>query len=250
MSPSIDTIYTLSGLTCGGCVKRAQSALAPWADHVQVTLDPPRAVLQGARGSLAEWQTALSAAGNYTLSPLLAAVTPPTAAPMADAAETPGWFSTYRPLLLILGYLLACSVLVQVGQGGTVTAHETMRYFMAGFFLVFSFFKLLDLPAFADAYAGYDLLAARWRGWGLVYPSVELALGVAYLANWNPLLTHATTLVVMGFSAIGVIRAVLDQKQIRCACLGAVFKLPMSTVTIVEDVGMVLMAGWMLWQLL
>jgi hypothetical protein len=29
--------------------------------------------------------------------------------------------------------------------------------------------------------------------------------------------------------------------------LGAVFKLPMSTVTIVEDLGMVAMAGVMLW---
>jgi hypothetical protein len=128
----------------------------------------------------------------------------------------------------------------------TVTSGETMRYFMAGFFLVFSFFKLLDIPAFATAYAGYDLLAARWNGWGLVYPFVELALGIAYLSNFNPLLTHWATIIVMGFSAIGVIRAVTNKIQIQCACLGTVFKLPMSTVTIVEDVGMVLMAAWML----
>ena len=49
---------------------------------------------------------------------------------------------------------------------------ETMRFFMAGFFLVFSFFKLLDINAFADAYSRYDLLAMRWRGWGLIYPFV------------------------------------------------------------------------------
>jgi hypothetical protein len=118
-----------------------------------------------------------------------------------------------------------------------------MRYFMAGFFLVFSFFKLLDVAAFADAYAGYDLLARRWRPWGFIYPFVELALGVAYLAHFQPVLTNAVTLVVMGFSAIGVISAVLDKRSIRCACLGTVFQLPMSTVTIIEDVGMVLMAA-------
>ena len=128
-----------------------------------------------------------------------------------------------------------------------VTMMETMRYFMAGFFLVFSFFKLLDIKAFATAYSGYDLLARRWRGWGLIYPFVELALGIAYLAQFNPLLTHWVTIIVMGFSAIGVIRAVASKTQIQCACLGTVFKLPMSTVTIVEDVGMVLMAAGMLW---
>ena len=128
----------------------------------------------------------------------------------------------------------------------TVTSGETMRYFMAGFFLVFAFFKLLDVRAFANAYAGYDLLAARWHGWGMVYPFVELALGMAYLANYNPVLTNWVTVVVMGFSAIGVVRAVVRKTQIQCACLGTVFKLPMSTVTIVEDVGMVLMAAAML----
>ena len=112
---------------------------------------------------------------------------------------------------------------------------------------MFSFFKLLDIKAFATAYSGYDLLARRWRGWGLIYPFVELALGIAYLAQFNPLLTHWVTIIVMGFSAIGVIRAVASKTQIQCACLGTVFKLPMSTVTIVEDVGMVLMAAGMLW---
>jgi hypothetical protein len=85
-------------------------------------------------------------------------------------------------------------------------------------------------------------LAKRWRDWGLIYPFVELTLGLAYLTNWNPLITNLATLVIMGFSAIGVIKAVVDKRSIRCACLGAVFKLPMSTVTIIEDIGMVVMA--------
>jgi hypothetical protein len=162
--------------------------------------------------------------------------------------QTTSWLATYRPLLLILGYVLGASVLLQAGLGTAIdiTAMQTMRYFMAGFFLVFSFFKLLDLDAFATAYAGYDLLAARWKGWGFVYPFVELALGMAYLTNFNPLLTNWVTLIVMGFSAIGVVRAVMSNTRIQCACLGTVFQLPMSTVTIVEDVGMVAMAAWML----
>jgi hypothetical protein len=162
----------------------------------------------------------------------------------ADVQSSLGWFTTYRPLLLILAYLLAASVLVQLPKNGWegVHWHETMRYFMAGFFLIFSFFKLLDISAFADAYADYDVLARCWRGWGLIYPFVELALGLAYLANWNPLLTNWATLIVMGFSVIGVIQAKLHKRSIRHVGFGTVFKLPMSTVTIIEDVGMVAMA--------
>ena len=33
-----------------------------------------------------------------------------------------------------------------------------MQYFMAGFFILFSFFKFLDMKGFARSYAMYDLL--------------------------------------------------------------------------------------------
>ena len=240
------TTFEISGMTCGGCVKRVQAALEPVSPGVQVQLNPPQATVPGT-ASLPALQAAL-AGSHYSISAPTVAVpaTPePAVEPEPVAEATPGWFATYRPLLLILVYILGASLLV---QGAQVHGMETMRYFMAGFFLVFSFFKLLDVPAFADAYAGYDLLARRWRPWGHIYPYVELALGVAYLANFAPLWTNAVTLVVMGFSAIGVIGAVLDKRSIRCACLGTVFQLPMSTVTIIEDVGMVLMAATALWM--
>ena len=92
----------------------------------------------------------------------------------------------------------------------------------------------------------YDIVAAKWKGWGLIYPFVELILGVFYLTNIAPYQTNLTTVIILGVSSVGVIKSNLDKKKIKCACLGDVFNLPMSTVTIVEDLAMVAMAGWML----
>ncbi len=249
------TTYDLTGLHCNACVTRVTKSLEPLASNVAVSLSPMQVVLTGAKADFETLKKAVEGAGKYVLAPNQASNTAQAqsiraqAAPeiIAFEASTPSWLSTYSPLLLIVAYILGGSMLVQVGMGGlaNVTAMDTMRYFMAGFFLVFSFFKLLDINAFANAYAGYDLLARRWRGWGLMYPFVELALGMAYLANFHLPLTHWATIIIMGFSAIGVIKAVASKTQIQCACLGTVFKLPMSTVTIVEDVGMVLMAASM-----
>jgi copper chaperone CopZ len=257
------TTYALTGLHCAACVRRVSEALTPLVAQVQVTLVPMQVVLTDAQADVAQLQEAVRSAGKYELvSPTnldqkvpIAGILPAQSAMKSIVTEeASSFFQTYRPLLLIAAYLLAGSILIQLGQhaghgmsmASSISAHETMRYFMAGFFLTFSFFKLLDIQAFADAYAGYDLLAARWHGWGLIYPFVELALGLAYLANFKPLLTNWVTLIIMGFSAIGVIRAVISNTKIRCACLGTVFQLPMSTVTIIEDVGMVLMAAVML----
>jgi hypothetical protein len=54
----------------------------------------------------------------------------------------------------------------------------------------------------------------------------------------------------MGVSIIGVLQSVLNKRKIRCACLGAVFNLPMSTITIVEDAMMIAMSGIMLISLM
>jgi prepilin signal peptidase PulO-like enzyme (type II secretory pathway) len=76
----------------------------------------------------------------------------------------------------------------------------------------------------------------------MVYPFVELALGVAYLAHLNPLPTHWVTIGVMGFPALGVIQAVISKQRIQCACLRAVFKLPISMVTMSKT------WAWWPWQ--
>jgi hypothetical protein len=159
---------------------------------------------------------------------------PTSPTPEAKAPKTSYW-----PLLLILAYLLAVTGLIEWGMQ-PFDASRWMSNFMAGFFLVFSFFKLLNVQAFADAYQMYDVLAQRSRGYALAYPFVELGLGMAYVARVQPFAVHLFTLVVMSVSTLGVVRSLLSRRAVRCACLGAVFHLPMSVVTLVEDV---LMAG-------
>ena len=133
---------------------------------------------------------------------------------------------------------------------GCVDFIQWMRHFMAGFFLTFSFFKLLNLKGFADTYLMYDVIARRIPAWGYIYAYIELALGIAFLVNFNPLITLSVTLLVMSVSIIGVLQTVLNKRKIQCACLGAVFNLPMSTVTIIEDALMIVMSGVMILMLL
>lgn len=227
---------------CGACVGRATKALSGFADKVQVTLDPPQAVLRGVHSdaTLEVMQIALAGAGKYTM-----AASAPTFDSNVTADVGEGFFATYKPLLLIVGFLVGVTWLVHAQTPGRHW-HEWMSDFMAGFFLVFSFFKLLNLGGFVQAYRGYDLIAAKSAAYAWAYPFIELALGVAYLTRWQPQLTHWATLVVMLVSAAGVLNALRKRQLIECACLGTVFKLPMSKVTLIEDLSMAGMAALML----
>lgn len=164
-------------------------------------------------------------------------------APTPAAAAEPR--TSYYPIFLLFGFLVLGAGLLEA-QAGTFEWPRAMARFMGGFFLAFAFFKLLDVRAFADAYAGYDVIAGRWRAYGYAYPFIELLLGAAYLSGFLPMVTNAVTLVVMSVGTIGVVRTLLARRRIRCACLGAVFNLPMSYVTLAEDVLMAAMAAVML----
>ena len=101
---------------------------------------------------------------------------------------------------------------------------------------------MLNLKGFAESYFSYDIIAKRWMGYGYIYAFIELALGIAFITSFNPLLTNAIAFIVMSISIIGVLQSVLNKRKIKCACLGAVFNLPMSTVTIIEDLLMIVMS--------
>jgi hypothetical protein len=154
------------------------------------------------------------------------------------------WLQTYAPLLILFAYLVAIASIVQLASADT-SGMVWMRAFMSGFFLAFSFFKLINLKGFAESYAMYDVVAKRWPTYGFIYPFLELALGLAYALNYQPVFTNGFTFLLMSVSLVGVVQAVFTKRKIACACLGAVFNLPMSTVTIVEDLAMVLMAAGM-----
>jgi copper chaperone CopZ len=233
--------YSVEGMTCGGCRAKVEKALAALVPGTTVTLDPPRAMLPQALDG-ATVNAALARIGSYKAVPMAEPVIEAAASALPEKS-----LATYRPLILIAAYLTVVSF---AGIWGGVH-HESaiarwMMNFMAGFFLVFSFFKLLDLDGFAMAYRGDDVVAERLPAWGYVYPFVELGLGLAYLFRLAPTVTNWVTLIVMSVSIIGVIRALNRKQTIRCACLGTVLNLPMSTVTLIEDGLMIAMAAAML----
>ena len=235
----IDT-YTVTGMTCGNCEARVKSSLLTISHvlSVEVSKENHSATIEMDKHiPLHELQKALGGEGSkYKIS---------TAHHNETTELAKSWINTYKPVFLIFGYILAVTLLVQLANPPFSWMHW-MNHFMAGFFLVFSFFKLLNLQGFAESYAMYDIVAKQWKAWGYVYAFAELGLGIAFLTGFNQFFTNSTTLLLMSVSLIGVLQSVLNKRKIKCACLGDVFNLPMSNITIIEDVLMISMSGTML----
>lgn len=224
-------------MTCTGCEEKVKSALMAVENvtHVEVSKDENSAVITMDKHiAIDRLQKALPE--KYQISALHHSET---------AELTKSWLETYKPILLIFAYITAITFFIQL-RNTHFNFMQWMTHFMAGFFLVFSFFKFLNLKGFAESYRMYDVLAKRIPAWAYLYAFIELGLGLAYLTDFNPLLTNVTTFLVMSVSITGVLQSVLNKKKIQCACLGVVFNLPMSTVTVIEDALMIIMSGLML----
>ena len=155
----------------------------------------------------------------------------------------PEKWQAYKPLLVI------GAIVSFVAFDLWLAGNSFMNMFMGLFFLFFASFKLMDINAFADGFCGYDLIAARSRAYAYAYPFIELLLAVSYLSGFAPLFTNGFTLLLMAVGGAGVIHSISKGRKLNCACLGKVMSVPLSVVSVVENLGMGLMALLMLFML-
>ncbi|MGH6872618.1 MAG: MauE/DoxX family redox-associated membrane protein [Rhizomicrobium sp.] len=152
----------------------------------------------------------------------------------------------YWPLACLIAVCALAAAAIAHGASGAITMRSFMHAYMGVFLLMFATLKLFDLQGFMDGFAMYDLASRIDSRWGYVYPFVELGLGLAYLAFIAPAITYIVTIAVFLFGAAGVVLALRRGLDIACPCMGNILKVPLSTVTLTEDLGMAAMAALLL----
>ena len=224
--------YQIKGMHCMGCVKKVQQVFISNSQisEANVNLEKSSVMLKMINMlQFDELTSLLKNIGDYELTEN-----------ESEILIKKNLLSTYKPLLLIIVFILLVSIL-----STNKTSFQFMNWmsnFMGGFFITFSFFKFLDINGFSNSFASYDIIAKKWKGYGKIYPFIELALGIAYIIELPTAITNSVCILILTASTIGVVQAVVGEKKIQCACLGTVFNLPMSTVTIIENVTMIIMA--------
>ena len=148
-----------------------------------------------------------------------------------------------KPLFIIFGYIAVASILMHYKNWDW---SSFMLDFMGLFYIVFSFFKILDLKGFPESFKMYDPLAKAIPFYGKIYPFLELVLGIMFLMRIQIPIALIVTVIVLGVTTIGVTKTLLDKKAIQCACLGTALKLPMTKATFIENAIMIIMAIIML----
>lgn len=154
-------------------------------------------------------------------------------------------FKKVLPLLSIFIVIIGLTLLTSYIQSHTSLSY-IMMLLMGYFFLVFGGFKTINLKRFAEAYQMYDAVAMKSKTYAFAYPFIEIVLGALYLIHAGGIYRDIFTFILMTISTYGVWKALQKKDEIPCACLGMVFKVPMTKVTLFEDLFMSIMAIYMI----
>lgn len=228
-------------MTCGGCKASVEKHLSGLKEITRATVDLEKgevALMMKKHISIETLQSVLP--DKYTITEKPAVESISSSFLMEESTSK---FQQLKPLFLIIFYITTASVLLNYKEWFW---RGFMFDFMGLFYIVFSFFKMLDLKGFPDSFRMYDPLAKKVPLYATIYPFIETVLGLMFLLRLELTLALWGTLVILGITTIGVTKTLLDRKSIRCACLGTALKLPMTEATFIENAIMIIMAILML----
>jgi len=238
-------IYTVVGMTCGGCQASVEKNLIEIEDVTNVFVDlkvGETIITMNTHIATAVLQKALPE--KFKISKKVEHKEVAIAdTSFVSLEEKKSKLAKLKPLLIIIFYITTTSVLLNYKEW---FLGEFMLDFMGLFYIVFSFFKMLDLNGFKMSFGMYDPIAKKVPFYGKIYPFIETALGLLFLMRFEIDIALVATLVILGITTIGVTKTLLDKKSIRCACLGTALKLPMTEATFIENAIMIVMAVLML----
>ncbi|MCH7228262.1 glutaredoxin family protein [Haloferula sp. A504] len=160
--------------------------------------------------------------------------------------------TSYRPVVAVFAttFLMAVTATYAIHGGAGFGAHAWIRLvelFIAFSMCVLAILKLRDLSSFTTQFLGYDLLSRRFVPYAYLYPFVEIGAGILMIGRLWTWVAAPGALFIGLVGGVSVFKAVyIDNRELKCACVGGNSSVPLGFISLTENVMMVLMAAWMM----
>jgi len=173
------TTYNIEGMTCNGCRSGVEKKLntIPGVSKATVSLENQAATI------IAEKQISAATIRQYLPEKYTVTTNNSATIKQEEITEIFGKedgisdLAKLKPLFLILFYITVGAILI---NRANFQIGEFMLDFMGLFYIVFSFFKLLDLKGFPATFQMYDPLAKLFPPYAWAYPFIETAYDKGY----------------------------------------------------------------------
>lgn len=112
---------------------------------------------------------------------------------------------------------------------------------MGTLLILFGVLKLVNLHKFVEIFSKYDIISQRFKIYGYLFPFIEIITGILLIKGHKLQYIYNLINTLMIISIISVSISIVQGKELRCGCLGSFFHIPLSYVTIFENIYMLVM---------
>jgi glutaredoxin len=154
---------------------------------------------------------------------------------------------TYKPVVALFAVASLMALASSYAAFGNLLTIRAGEWFISFSMCVLAILKLQNIDKFSSMFLGYDLLAKRWVPYSYIYPFAEALAGVLMIAGLLPWLSIPLALFIGSIGSVSVFKAVyIDNRELKCACVGGGSNVPLGFLSLTENVMMVAMAVWTL----
>jgi hypothetical protein len=133
------------------------------------------------------------------------------------------------------------------GNNNELNDNELMNNIMSSILFIFGGLKLFDLQKFSTIFSKYNLISKKIPYYSYFYPFIEIILALALFYRYKIDIIYSLIIILMLISLVSVSISLYRCQELRCGCLGSFFHIPLSYVTISENVIMLLMSFYQLY---
>ena len=144
--------------------------------------------------------------------------------------------------IFLLLFIFSYRFTIEQNKNKDITNKTILKNYIGFIFIVFGILKLFNLIKFAKIFNKYDIISKKNKIYPFFYPFIEIIIGILLMENIKINEVLFFTIILMVISIFSVIPTLLSGEKLRCGCIGSFFNIPLSYITLSENIMMLSMS--------
>jgi len=122
-------------------------------------------------------------------------------------------------------------------------------YFLGFFSLSFGVLKLINLKSYFESVTEYDFIVQKFNFYAYLIPVFEIFFGILFVMQKEFLIIEYLCIIFFTLNLVVIANALEKRRNFTCACMGGLFKIPLSYVSLLESLTMVIGTIYLIYKM-
>jgi len=156
-------------------------------------------------------------------------------------------FLTYLPVFYVYAFSLLISLNIVFFY--SLNLRSLFLFFLGFFSISFGVLKLINLKSYFESVLEYDFIVQKFNFYAYLIPIFEIVFGALFVLQKEYLFIEYLCIIFFTLNIVVIANALEKKRNFTCACMGGLFKIPLSYVSLLESLTMVLGTIYLIYKM-